>query len=899
MTTRIKLRRDTAANWTTNDPILALGEAGYDTTNNELRVGDGTTVWSGLDAIGGGISNAVAIAPEFGPAITFARPEDVATDAVNAVDVIDTGVALGRNSNYGGLLNTLEDNLNGYGSGSGQSYVGQPTHTEWNTDGLADLSNVTTRTYQDFRAMKQDLGDNAFLATYLVMHDTLNDKYYTFKFSRWSMGDNGGDGGYSYVRRLINHTQYFTKTNYGNELDTIDTGLVITRGNNGGLYNDESEGNHDSDVSPQGTEWNIDGWSDLSNLLTRTYTNFTSAFSYQIGLRILGKEAVMHDTINDKYYAVKFTQWTNNNNGGGFTWQRRLIDTTQLDEGIHFGDGTVQTTAGVTFNEDGSLNLEGGLVLPYQNNLGYRTGYNLDGPTLRLSNDSQNQVIVTGPAATADNSYAQRIVIQGQRGYGSTSTQGEGGDVYIWGGVGGETNNNTNGWGQGGGSGGDVKLRGGEGLNSDGGYIRIEAGNVAHFNTSTTGDAGFVEITGGDVTVENAAGSSRGGDVRITGGRAYTATTQSGVVQVITGGYVNQSGDKIWEFGNDGTLTLPEGGIISNGMGAIRLDPAGSGSSQALLIYPTVQDGNHIHLTAGVGTTDLYLGNDSQYVKVDNSGTIVVGTLGANTSTWTFGTDGTTYFPNFTFEAGDGTAGQVLATNGSGSVTWTTPIAATGNANTGDFTFTATTLALATNLDMTLHTNGNDWVFGTDGTLTLPGNLTLPAGGDIRDTTSNISVLKTRIGDIWSTSSDIHQLTIANDEGKLITVAGTGVGVFRLPQMTADMLGAEFEFYFSIDAGQIHIQSYYTGVRETTDVFRGSIYVGVDNATTGKLHIATATTSTACDLFLGQHHAKVGSYVKVKAIEFDGVGVWMFQGMCVGDTGQTPNSSDHPFQDYN
>ena len=54
MTTRIKLRRDTAANWTENDPVLALGEAGYDTTNNQLRVGDGTTVWSGLETVGGG-----------------------------------------------------------------------------------------------------------------------------------------------------------------------------------------------------------------------------------------------------------------------------------------------------------------------------------------------------------------------------------------------------------------------------------------------------------------------------------------------------------------------------------------------------------------------------------------------------------------------------------------------------------------------------------------------------------------------------------------------------------------------------------------------------------------------------------------------------------------------------
>ena len=53
MTTRIKLRRDTEANWLSNDPVLALGEAGHDTTNNELRIGDGTSTWSTLAAIGG------------------------------------------------------------------------------------------------------------------------------------------------------------------------------------------------------------------------------------------------------------------------------------------------------------------------------------------------------------------------------------------------------------------------------------------------------------------------------------------------------------------------------------------------------------------------------------------------------------------------------------------------------------------------------------------------------------------------------------------------------------------------------------------------------------------------------------------------------------------------------
>ena len=52
MTTRIKLRRDTATSWATVNPVLALGEAGYDTTNHQLRVGDGTTQWSSLSTVG-------------------------------------------------------------------------------------------------------------------------------------------------------------------------------------------------------------------------------------------------------------------------------------------------------------------------------------------------------------------------------------------------------------------------------------------------------------------------------------------------------------------------------------------------------------------------------------------------------------------------------------------------------------------------------------------------------------------------------------------------------------------------------------------------------------------------------------------------------------------------------
>lgn len=46
--TTIKVRRDTATNWSTTNPTLAAGEFGLDTTNARLKIGDGTTAWNSL-----------------------------------------------------------------------------------------------------------------------------------------------------------------------------------------------------------------------------------------------------------------------------------------------------------------------------------------------------------------------------------------------------------------------------------------------------------------------------------------------------------------------------------------------------------------------------------------------------------------------------------------------------------------------------------------------------------------------------------------------------------------------------------------------------------------------------------------------------------------------------------
>lgn len=47
----IQFRR--GSDWT-NDPILASGEPGFDINNNILKIGNGTSSWSNLNAIGGG-----------------------------------------------------------------------------------------------------------------------------------------------------------------------------------------------------------------------------------------------------------------------------------------------------------------------------------------------------------------------------------------------------------------------------------------------------------------------------------------------------------------------------------------------------------------------------------------------------------------------------------------------------------------------------------------------------------------------------------------------------------------------------------------------------------------------------------------------------------------------------
>ena len=113
-------------------------------------------------------------------------------------------------------------------------------------------------------------------------------------------------------------------------------------------------------------------------------------------------------------------------------------------------------------------------------------------------------------------------------------------------------------------------------------------------------------------------------------------------------------GVQTWNFDTTGNLTLPNGSTINDntngllaGSKAVEIKPGGGDNANQLLkIYPTVvSDGNHIHLTSGdLSVTDLFLGDDHQFVRIGTDGNVCIGTDSAS-NIWQFDTKGNLTLP--------------------------------------------------------------------------------------------------------------------------------------------------------------------------------------------------------------------------------------------------------------
>jgi len=255
----------------------------------------------------------------------------------------------------------------------------------------------------------------------------------------------------------------------------------------------------------------------------------------------------------------------------------------------------------------------------------------------------------------------------------------------------------------------------------------------------------------------------------------------------------SNSGDvataKTWQFSETGNLTLPLGSIVyetnipdqSLSGSAIALKPiGGTTANQQLLIYPTAADGDHIHMTSGnLYTTELFLGSDNFYVKLANTGNVVINSNNGNSNTamWTFDTAGNLTAPGVvdaTGFTGDGSTLSNVATkvtsswtlaSGNNTVSISVPGSGTytiwinGNIPNGIVTYIAT--AVVTNTNVPVLGDQYGWYYEVGNALVLT---SIP--NQFVGTAGAISNVNTYLGN----TANVFTFGITNNSGNAAVV---------------------------------------------------------------------------------------------------------------------------------
>ena len=81
MAVKIQVRRDTAANWTSTDPVLSAGEFGFETDTGYLKVGDGSTAWTVLGYVDTNTDAVASVNSQTGTVVLDS--DDIAEGATN------------------------------------------------------------------------------------------------------------------------------------------------------------------------------------------------------------------------------------------------------------------------------------------------------------------------------------------------------------------------------------------------------------------------------------------------------------------------------------------------------------------------------------------------------------------------------------------------------------------------------------------------------------------------------------------------------------------------------------------------------------------------------------------------------------------------------------------------
>lgn len=158
MTTQIKLRRDSGANWDANSTVvLAAGEIGVNLSNGQFKLGDGTSTWAALTYFqpgsGSTSTNQLLNSPydvtldvngnTTFPSQTYIRQNNSYTRTVNGANIsgVPTVIWTGTNDNITSVKMTIQ--IEGYEAGDTTGWHTQTCEAiiaerYWNNAGTLD-----------------------------------------------------------------------------------------------------------------------------------------------------------------------------------------------------------------------------------------------------------------------------------------------------------------------------------------------------------------------------------------------------------------------------------------------------------------------------------------------------------------------------------------------------------------------------------------------------------------------------------------------------------------------------------------------------------------------------------------------------------------------------------------
>jgi hypothetical protein len=303
--------------------------------------------------------------------------------------------------------------------------------------------------------------------------------------------------------------------------------------------------------------------------------------------------------------------------------------------------------------------------------------------------------------------------------------------------------------------------------------------NDADINLETTGQRDIGLNSDRDMTMYG------NGDVSITN---YSSTN---------GVYITSNADvasKQWEFDETGNLILPAGGVVyETGIpggtltgSTIALKPQGGiDADQQLLVYPTAAnvDANHLHLTSGnLYNTELFLGNDDLYVKLANTGNVVINSndnLG-NIAQWTFGANGNLTVPGGIVGSGASPAPYLSGFSSVSAITLSASgnVVATGNVtggnlitsgSGGDITMSGGNITGANVISAIGNISGNNIsivgevganTINATGEITSFANIVVAPGGFFQGDGSQLSNVATQVNSSWTLTAGTNTVSL-------------------------------------------------------------------------------------------------------------------------------------------